>query len=191
MEKALILVGGVFILLATVGFLLIAHYLDSKIRITLNQIDENVGKQNRVVQHMVEANVHRESVARIRHSIVIVDALKGPVSEIDRMRQDQLHSFRVSASSLVNAMSAAGLDSNQGQKLIDGIESANKKELNEFYLEYLIKAGEKTSKLQQQIDAAKSSLMKLNEFKNSLWMFCFLFQSAGMLLGLTALFLKE
>ena len=102
-----------------------------------------------------------------------------------------LNFLRYSLSSTINALLSSKETTNeQGERLINEINSQTETELKGNYLTNAKQAGDATFNLMKKIDNCKKDINSLKKNKSIFWYFCFTIQSLGLICGLLGILVK-
>lgn len=192
MVKVFSITGAIFIIIATLGFLLIQHFFENNA--LKNRREENinlVSSQKETVGWMEKANSYRELAQLAKDNIDILKSLNVSEEVILKKERDLLLYYRASTVYTINAAVASKIYSaSEGEEMITGLEGLTRKKLHDKYLNYLKQAADGTFKLGDAISHNKKAILNLEKIKDTLWYLCFVCQSIGLLCGLAALFYR-
>jgi hypothetical protein len=193
MAKAYPALSALFIILATVGLLLIPQFWDRKIKTTTEENTDAISKRKDIAELIEKANYYQDAAHITSDSMEILKALKVR-EDITQQRENRYVAYhRSSATYLVYALMASGqLDDREGNDLLLQVDNSMKLgDLRYFYDTQMGKAYVAMNVLRLRIDGNKAKICHLESIRNRLWGLCFAFQSLGMLFGLGALSMRR
>lgn len=191
MIDALPIVGAGFIGIATVGFLLIQHYLENSI--TQHRVDNNklVAKQKEILDWIEKSQTDRRQAGLSKQNLFIMKVLNVSPTEYEETRKSYQAKIASSYTNSVNALIAAEkLEDNEREILFEEAESFSEKQFTESFLEKSKEAISATATFQNKINSNSRLLLKLEGRKSLFWTVCFGFQSTGIICGLVFMFIS-
>lgn len=192
-DKYLAASSAIFISLATVGFLVIPQFFDTKITKLNEETIELVSKQRGTLDYMHKAN---NSIQNERHSKDHLEILRHVSDDNElliKMESKVLENMHIAALDAINAGLTSGvLSSEDAEKKVKSLESIDSLEdMHAIYLEYFKQAPEGIEELNTKFTENSKRVIRLASQKNRLWYLCFTLQSLGMIVAIVALFRKN
>ena len=190
MIDVLPIMGAGFIGIATIGFLLIQHFLENKITQYRVGNEELVAKQKEILGWIDKAQADRQQAGLSKQNLIVMKALNVSQAEYDDTHKSYSSKLSSSHINSVNALIAAKkLEGKEPEKMHKEAESFSEDQFTKSYMDMIPKAASATAAYQQEIDSNTGSLLKLEGQKSLFWTVCFSCQSTGIICGLVFIFI--
>lgn len=187
MKKTLSIISAVCIGIASVGFLLITHIFEKRIKRLKEMTDKIISKQKVTKDYLYEANHSRHTLLLLNDHFDIL--LKVMQNDKGCFAEREKRLISVSSGCAINALNAALSAEFINQTFYNTELEKAKKSVDqsyhfEIYNRYREKAGEGTKKLDAKRLENQRTIEKLNVCKNVLLSLCFLFQATGLTIAI-------
>jgi len=185
------IIGAGFIGIATIGFVLIQHFLENKITQYRVGNGKLVAKQKEILDWIDKTQVDRRQAGLSKQNLIVMKALNVSQAEYDDTHKSYLSRLSSSHINSVNALIAAKkLEGKEPEKMHKEAESFSEEQFTNSYMDMIPKAASATATYQQEIDSNTRSLLKLEGQKSIFWTVCFSCQSTGIICGLVFMFIS-
>lgn len=189
MIDVLPIIGAGFIGIATIGFLLIQHFLENKITQHKADVSELIAKQEQVLHWIDKSQADRRQAGLTQQNLVVMKALGVSKVEYDKTQESYMAKLRSSNINAVNALiTGEKLEGRQPEKIFEEAESFTEEQFTKSHMDMLPKAASANTTFQQKIDASTRRTFRLENQKSLFWTVCFGFQSMGIICGLTFMY---
>jgi len=191
MKRIFAILGAIFLVIATTGFLLIQQFLDNKISNKNSHNIEFISSQKETLEWIEKANSYRYQASLKKDNISIMKTLGVENNTIDKSYKVYLKYLKTSAIYTINALAALKkIGNKESDELVNKIDNLSEAKLTEAYLIYIKEAAEATYDLGNKIENNKKDILILEKKENVSWNFCFTSQLLGLICGLLAIIFK-
>lgn len=192
MVKVFSILGATFIAIATIGFLLIQHFLDNKIKDKNSKHISFIYSQKETLSWIEKANLYREQASFKKDNISIMKTLNVTDNIITKSNEVYIQYLRISVVNTINALAASEkINNEKSEKLVSRVDSLLEPELTKEYLANAQEAAKATADLAKKIEKNMKNVQRLEKTRDILWTFCFTFQSLGLFCGLLVIIYKN